>query len=218
MCTWINNRRRPEAFCTFALLSDCEKKTSRSQNRRASWPHRAHVDIQHRMLTVSRRFFVQNLAFRTGDANPLYSHEEALIRTGFRLVIELRYFSVTLPKLNVLRANSGAVSERTGTDESAPIPRIRDEQTLSIKMGIEFCEAVACIPHRARPAAETGGYHPQIVTQMFVALFDVVSNFAAFKIRNRPVGNSPPSHPLPFLQLNYLVGQNIRLGHAGGPL
>jgi hypothetical protein len=26
-----------------------------------------------------------------------------LIRTGFRLVIELRYFSVTLPKLNVLR-------------------------------------------------------------------------------------------------------------------
>lgn len=26
MCTWINNRRRPEAFCTFALLSDCEKK------------------------------------------------------------------------------------------------------------------------------------------------------------------------------------------------
>jgi hypothetical protein len=95
--------------------------------------------------------------------------------------------------------------------------RLRNKLLSTKKMGIEFCEAVACIPH-ASLAAEPVGYHPQIVTQMFVALFDVVSNFAAFKIRNRSVGNSPPSHPLPFLQLNYLAAQNIRLGHAGGPL
>jgi hypothetical protein len=65
--------------------------------------------------------------------------------------------------------------------------------------------------------AESVGYHPQIVTQVFVALFDVVSNFAAFKIRNRGVGNPPPSHPLPFCQLFYLAAQNIRLSHCSQP-
>ena len=61
------------------------------------------------------------------------------------------------------------------------------------------------------------GDHPQVVTQLFVALFDVVSNFAAFKIRNRGVGNPPPSYPLPFCQLLYLVAQNIRLSHCYQP-
>jgi hypothetical protein len=60
-------------------------------------------------------------------------------------------------------------------------------------------------------------YHLQIVTQRFVALLDVVSNFAAFKICDHRVGNPPPGHPLPFLQLNYFAAQNIRLSHAAGP-
>ena len=61
-------------------------------------------------------------------------------------------------------------------------------------------------------------YHLQIVTQRFVALFDVVSNFAAFKICDQRVRNPPPGHPLPFLQLNYFAAQNIRLSHAAGRL
>src|ERR1700693_4206968 len=94
-----------------------------------------------------------------------------------------------------------------------PIRKLLSKQKSEIK----FCEAVADILHRPRLAEEPVGYHPQIVAQMFVALFDVVSNFAAFKIRNRGVGNPPPSHPLPFLQLNYFAAQNIRLSHAAGP-
>jgi hypothetical protein len=76
--------------------------------------------------------------------------------------------------------------------------------------------ASAALSWDATLEAEPVGYHPQIVTQMFVAIFDVVSNLAAFKIRNRGVGNPSPSHPLPFLQLNYFAAQNIRLSHAGG--
>jgi hypothetical protein len=95
---------------------------------------------------------------------------------------------------------------------------MRDKLLSTKKTEIKSCEAVANISHRARSPAEPVRHHFQIVTQMFVALFDVVSNFAAFKIRNRGVGNPPPSHPLPFLQLNYLAAQNIRLSHAAGPL
>ena len=62
-----------------------------------------------------------------------------------------------------------------------------------------FCEAVTDVFHGASLEVEPLGHHPQMVTQCFVALFDVVSNFAAFKIRNRGVGNPSPSHPLPFL-------------------
>jgi len=40
---------------------------------------------------------------------------------------------------------------------------------------------------------------------MFVALFDVVSNFATFKGRDHGIGNPPPGHSLPFLQFVYLA-------------
>jgi hypothetical protein len=79
-----------------------------------------------------------------------------------------------------------------------------------------FCEAVTDI-HSASLASEPLRHHPQIATQRFVALFDVVSNFAPFKLCDRGVGNPPPSHPLPFRQLFYLAAQNIRLSHAVSP-
>jgi hypothetical protein len=73
-----------------------------------------------------------------------------------------------------------------------------------------FCETVTDIFHGASLEAEPLGPHPHIVTQLFVALFDVVSIFAAFKLCDR--------HPLPFHQLFYLAAQNIRLSHAVSPL
>jgi len=91
-------------------------------------------------------------------------------------------------------------------------------EALSKKSEFNFCEAVTDIFHCTSLAAKPLGHHPQIVTQMFVALFEVVSNFAAFKFCDHRIGNPPPSHPLPFLQLNYFAAQNIRLSHAGGPL
>jgi hypothetical protein len=81
-----------------------------------------------------------------------------------------------------------------------------------------FCETVTDVFHDASLEAEPLGPHPHIVTQLFVALFDVVWNFAAFKLCDRGVGNPPPSHPLPFHQLFYLAAQNIRLSHAVSPL
>lgn len=82
---------------------------------------------------------------------------------------------------------------------------------------LNFCEAVTDVFHGASLEAKPLGHHPQMITQRFVALFDVVSNLATFKICDQQVGNPPPSHPLPFLQLNYLAAQNIRLSHAAGP-
>lgn len=80
-----------------------------------------------------------------------------------------------------------------------------------------FCEPVADIFHCASLETEPLGHNPQIATQLFVALFDVVSNFAAFKLCNGGVGDPAPGHPLPFRQLVYLAAQNIRLSHAAGP-
>jgi hypothetical protein len=80
-----------------------------------------------------------------------------------------------------------------------------------------FCEAVTDI-NGASLASEPLRHHPQIVPQRFIAFFEVVSNFAAFKLRDRRVGNPTPSHPLPFRQLFYLAAQNIRLSHAVSPL
>ena len=77
-----------------------------------------------------------------------------------------------------------------------------------------FCETVTDI-HGANLASEPLRHHSQTVTQRFVALFDVVSNFAAFELCDRGVGYPPPGHPLPFRQLFYLAAQNIRLSHAG---
>jgi hypothetical protein len=49
------------------------------------------------------------------------------------------------------------------------------------KTKINFCEAVADIFHCASLEAQPLGHHPQIIAQLFIALFDVVSNFAALK-------------------------------------
>jgi hypothetical protein len=81
-----------------------------------------------------------------------------------------------------------------------------------------LCEAVADIFHSASLAVEMLRHHPQIAAKRFITFFDVVSNFAAFKLCDRAVCDPSPSHPLPFLQLTYLAVQNIRLSHAGSLL
>ena len=73
------------------------------------------------------------------------------------------------------------------------------------KSEIKLCEAVANIFHLASLEAEALRHHPQIVTELCVALFDVVSNFATFKACDHGIGNPPPSYPLPFLQLIYFA-------------
>jgi hypothetical protein len=62
-------------------------------------------------------------------------------------------------------------------------------------------KAVAGIFHCARLEAKPLGHHRQTATQFPVAFFDVVSDFATFKCCQPGIGNSPPSHRLPFLQL-----------------
>jgi hypothetical protein len=79
-------------------------------------------------------------------------------------------------------------------------------------------EAAAEIFHGASLALKMLRHRSQIVAQHFIALFDVVSNFAAFKLGGRGIGDPPPSHPLPFHQLTYLAVQYIRLSHAGSPV
>jgi hypothetical protein len=85
----------------------------------------------------------------------------------------------------------------------APAPK--DHQWLSKKSKINLCEAIAHVCHQASLKAEPLGHHPQIVAQFIVALFDVVSNFAAFKWGGQWVRNPPPSYSLPFLQLMYFA-------------
>jgi hypothetical protein len=83
------------------------------------------------------------------------------------------------------------------------------ERYLAIVLGqkseIIFCEADADIFHCASLETKSLGHHPQIIMQFSVALFDMVSNFAAFKGCCRWVGNPPPSHRLPVLQLMYFT-------------
>jgi hypothetical protein len=56
--------------------------------------------------------------------------------------------------------------------------------------------------HGVSLASEAFRYHPQIVTQRFVALLDVVSNFAAFKICDQRVGTAAkPPFAIPSVQL-----------------
>jgi hypothetical protein len=76
---------------------------------------------------------------------------------------------------------------------------------LGEKSEINFCEAVADILHCASLEPKSLGHHPQIIMEFNVALFDVVSNFAAFKGCYRWVGNPPPSYRLPVLQLMYFT-------------
>jgi len=76
---------------------------------------------------------------------------------------------------------------------------------LSQKSEIELGEAVAGVFHRASLEAEPLGNHSQIATQLRVAFPDVISNLAALKRRQQRVGNAPPSHPLPLLQLIYFA-------------
>jgi hypothetical protein len=82
----------------------------------------------------------------------------------------------------------------------------------------DICKTVSSIFHGAGLALEMFRHQPQIVTKRFIALFEVVSNFAAFKRCSRSVRNPLPSHPLPFLQLTDLAVQNIGLRHAAGLL
>src|SRR6202043_4004481 len=72
---------------------------------------------------------------------------------------------------------------------------VRDEKP-EVKSG----EAVANFLRGARLEAEALGHHRQTATQPPVALFEMISNFAAFKCGKHRVGNSPPSHSLPLLQ------------------
>src|SRR6266478_5637482 len=81
----------------------------------------------------------------------------------------------------------------------------KSHHALGKKPEVEPGEAVADVFNRARLEAEPFGHHPQIETQFLVAVFDVVSNFAAFKRGEQRVGDPPPSHPLPFLQLTDLA-------------
>jgi|SRR5579863_6179713 hypothetical protein len=82
----------------------------------------------------------------------------------------------------------------------------------------DFRERVADVFHRASLALEMLRHHPQILTQRFIALSDVISNFAAFELYDRRVADPPPSYPLSFLQLFNLAGQNIGLSHASSLL
>src|SRR5437016_12890544 len=57
----------------------------------------------------------------------------------------------------------------------------KSHHALGKKPEVEPGEAVADVFNRARLEAEPFGHHPQIETQFLVAVFDVVSNVAAFK-------------------------------------
>jgi hypothetical protein len=72
-------------------------------------------------------------------------------------------------------------------------------QSLSKKSELKACEAIADIFHCASLEAGPIGHHPQIATQLPVALFDMVPNFAAFKCCEQGIGNPPPSYSLPIL-------------------
>ena len=72
---------------------------------------------------------------------------------------------------------------------------------LTKKPKLDLGKAIAGIFCRAGLEAKPFGRHRQAATQFGVALLDVVSDFAAFKCRQQGIGNSPPSHGLPLLQL-----------------
>ena len=76
---------------------------------------------------------------------------------------------------------------------------------LGKKSEIDFYQNVADIFHCASLEAEPVGHHCQVATQLSDALFDMVSNFSAFKCCEQWVGNPAPSDPLPFLQLMYFA-------------
>jgi len=63
---------------------------------------------------------------------------------------------------------------------------------LSKKTEINSREAVADIFYCAGPEAKPLRHHRQIAAQLLVALFDVVSNFAAFKCSEQGIGNPSP--------------------------
>jgi hypothetical protein len=81
--------------------------------------------------------------------------------------------------------------------------RQRGLKLRSKKPEFKVCEAVSDIFHLVSLEAKSIGHHRQTATQLPVALFQVVSNFATFEWCNCRVGDPPPSHPLPFLQLSY---------------
>jgi hypothetical protein len=95
---------------------------------------------------------------------------------------------------------------------------IKPDLVRGKKPEVKSGEAVANILRCARLKAEPFGHHRQASTQLPVALLEMISNFAAFKRSEHRVGNSPPGHSLPLLQLVDLAAQDIRLSHAVGPL
>jgi hypothetical protein len=68
------------------------------------------------------------------------------------------------------------------------------------KPEVKSGEAVANFLRCARSEAEPLGHHRQTATQLPVALFKMISNFAAFKRSEHRIGNSSPGHSLPLLQ------------------
>jgi len=81
--------------------------------------------------------------------------------------------------------------------------RQRGLKLRSKKPEFKVCEAVSDIFHLVSLEAKSIGHHRQTATQLPVALFQVVSNFATFEWCNCRVGDPPPSHRLPFFQLSY---------------
>jgi hypothetical protein len=78
-------------------------------------------------------------------------------------------------------------------------------QSSTKKSKLDVREAVADILCGADLEAEPIGHHPQTAPQLRVALFDMVSNFAAFKCREQGVGDPSPGYRLPIPQLMYLA-------------
>ncbi len=102
-----------------------------------------------------------------------------------------------------------------------PIPAAQRLQrglnALDKKAELEPREAVPDIFHCACMKPGSLGHRLQTATQLGVAFLHMVSNFAAFKLCDRGVGDPPPSYRLPLLQIVYFTTQQIRFRHLIGP-
>lgn len=72
-------------------------------------------------------------------------------------------------------------------------------QPSAKKPEFEVCEAIADNFRRANLGAEPIGHHPQIAPQLYLAVPEMVSNFAAFECRDKGIGNPAPGYCLPIL-------------------
>ena len=78
-------------------------------------------------------------------------------------------------------------------------------RSLGKKPELQLCHAVADFFRRRRAEAEPLGHHVQIVTQLELAVPEMVSDFAALKCRQHGIGDPPPGCRLPVLQLTDLA-------------